>query len=63
MPFKQAENDSFSTSASAPDTSDPARSEVAFINLNFAGNRRFGFTGEGNSFTYPLEQSIHGIAV
>ena len=40
MPFEEAENESFSTRASASDTSDPARSKVTFINLNFSGKRR-----------------------
>ena len=61
--FEQAENDSFSTSAPAPDAFDPTCSKVAFIHLNFAGNWRFSFTSSGNAFSYSLEQSIHGITV
>ena len=63
MPSEQAENYSFSKSASAPDTFNPPCSKVTFIHFNFAREGRFSFTGKGNPFTYPLEQSIHSIAV
>ena len=54
LPFEESKNYCFSSSATTSEPSDSASAKVTFINLNLAGNRRFYFTGKGNSLSYPL---------
>ena len=61
--LEQAENNGFSTSTTASDSSNTSCSEITFIDFDFTFYRRFRLTVTGNSFPKGRHITFNGITV
>ena len=52
LSFNEAKYNGFTSGSSPSKTTNTAGTQITFINLNLARNRRFSCTGKGNSFSY-----------